>query len=336
MGTVHAARGLVAAAAQIGHDVAAADPDPDVDPGLLFAAPVAVEAIARVVVPVGELVDARPRHPFGPGDDFGHRHLQRVEAVAGDQLFQTALGGLAGGVLRAQVAEADRPVADVRQDHFEHAGIGPAAFEQLYRRDEDAFLVDIGGRRRVAARTHAADIRPVPAVAGISVNLTPMEHRPRDQHVGQMRAADERVVGGEDVSRKQVLPADRRHRALQLQRHGRDMDGKAVGVLGDDLARAVHHAAGQIALFLPKLGIGRAHGHDLHVARYRDQRAVDRGKGEGIDGGGVHSGSCKVTIKLPCGSTATLIPSSTSVVDEGSSTMAGPSQELPGAIRSRR
>ena len=53
------------------------------------------------------------------------------------------------------------------------------------------------------------------------------------------------------------------------------MNGKAIRVLGDDIAVGVHQAARQVALFFPELGIGGAHGHDLHIARDCDQRAVD-------------------------------------------------------------
>jgi len=201
--------------------------------------------------------------------------------------------------LRPQIAEPDRAVADVRHDHLEHARVGPPRLEQLHRRDEDAFLVDVRGRRRVAAGAHAADIGPVAAIAGIGVERAFVEHGTRDQHVGQMGAADERIVGGEHVAGSQGLAADRRDRALQLQRHRGHMDRKAVGVLGDDLAVAVHQAAGQIPLLLPELGIGGAHGHDLHVPRDGDQRTVDHRKRKGVDRHAVSFPPSRAMIMLP-------------------------------------
>jgi hypothetical protein len=126
----------------------------------------------------------------------------------------------------------------------------------------------------------------MPAVAEVAVELALPEKRPREQHVGQVRAAEEWVVCRQHVAGADVLTADALDQPLQLEGHRGDVYREARRVLRHYLALCVHYAARQVALFLPELRVCCAHRHQLHPVRDADERILDYGKGKGIDAHG--------------------------------------------------
>ena len=135
------------------------------------------------------------------------------------------------GQLCFKVAHALVRIAAVSSDECQQAFAEPAAVHQLDRRDDDAFLVDLGAERQRTGR-HAADVGMVGA-AGDEVFGPAVGENGRDHgDVRQMGAAAPGVVEHDDVALVKVVEGA----------HGRlDRGGHAAEVHGD-VRGLGHHA----------------------------------------------------------------------------------------------
>jgi len=86
-------------------------------------------------------------------------------AMAGGQLVEAAVAYGVGCALGGEVAAAFVGRAHVAQDEFEQGFHQFAAFVELQGRDDDALLVEFGGKGQGAGR-HAADVGVVGAAGG--------------------------------------------------------------------------------------------------------------------------------------------------------------------------
>ena len=84
-------------------------------------------------------------------------------SVALDHAQQTCLADAIGSDLRGQISFAFIGCTHVRKDHRKNFLIDDSLFDQLYGRDDQAFLEDFTCERH-GARTHAADIRMMCAI----------------------------------------------------------------------------------------------------------------------------------------------------------------------------
>ena len=107
-----------------------------------------------------------------------------------DALFRDTAGGKAG----LEIAQALLGNPHVRQQDIEGGLVEAATLLDLHWRDANAFLVDLGGLARHAARDHAAHISPVGAYRGEKHQLPVLEHRENDRDVVEVSAAGIRVV----------------------------------------------------------------------------------------------------------------------------------------------
>ena len=104
-----------------------------------------------------------------------------------------------GGDLGAQVAPPLVRRPHVREDDLLHVAIDDPRGVEAHGRQAQALAVDLG-RRAVAAGRAAADVRPVGAHAGPAEQPALEKGRRDDVDVGEMAAAEVRVVVDEDVA----------------------------------------------------------------------------------------------------------------------------------------
>ena len=84
--------------------------------------------------------------------------------------------------------------AHVGEQQVERRLVDAPAFQDLERRDADAFLIDLGRLARHAAGHHAADVGPVGAHGREEDQPAVPEHRIDDRHVVEVRAAGIGIV----------------------------------------------------------------------------------------------------------------------------------------------
>ena len=198
---VHDARRLRARAFEVGEDpVATLDQVEPHQHGVEAPGVEQLEVILEDVFTVGQPGDALPHPRLGAVQVRRDGVHDNVAAEPLDQLQDALAGDPAGAEARVQVAQALVRQAHVGQQKRLHALHELAAFIKLDRRDADAFLKDRGGLARIAARRHAADVRPVRAHGGEKDELAVMERRHQQAHVVEVRAAAVGVVHQDDVA----------------------------------------------------------------------------------------------------------------------------------------
>ena len=309
-GAVEAGRHLVARAGQVERDLVALDLDGDLDRQLDAAvdAVVVEPADLGLVAPVRHLRDLRAQHALRVLEPRVGGAEHRLLPVAVEQLGVAALGQLAGGDHRLDVAVVEGRRADVVEDVLPEPGLPDALLLHLDR------AVDVPLRPVVdevdgQAGIGAADVEHVRRRAGEADQLALVEDRDHDRHVRRVRGAAVGVVVEDDVALVDVVAEDRdhvlddlRHRAHEHRRRVRlgqlvalrveDAGAEVLG-LADD--RRVGHAVEDAGHLLGDGGEGAAdHAHEdrrreargaLGLGAYRG-RAVDDDVPEAVDLGG--------------------------------------------------
>ena len=199
---------------------------------------VVVDPVLEVHLAVRKLADRRASHSLGIVGHLVHVDLRRLDAVLLDQLGQLTRGDLAGGELRAQIAEDLHRNADVLLDKRDQCLVEFAAGHQLERRDAQAFLIDLGRVRGIGAGHAAADVGLVRRGRGEGHTLSANEDRLEDEDVGQVHAALEGIVHDEDVVFLDVAfedlddPGERRLNRTQVHGHGEPLGHDAPAGVG--------------------------------------------------------------------------------------------------------
>jgi hypothetical protein len=150
-------------------------------------------AVHRVLALVGAVGDACAQ---GLPDRFatllreerpGLPHGSRPEA--GEQFLDAALAEPATRQHRADVAAQDIGEARVAEEDAEGLVVEPSLAIDADGGDDDALVEDLGSVGRDAAGAQAADVPEVPPRLGKGHQLTVVEHRGREHHVGGVRHA---------------------------------------------------------------------------------------------------------------------------------------------------
>ena len=184
---------------------------------------------------------------------------------------------------RGEVAAEFAGVADVQREQIEQIVAQLSGLVELDRRNAQAFLKDLGGRRIVGAMGGAADVALMGAHDGPEQALAAVEHRHERGEIRQMAAAMIGIVEQDDVARLHVLEPllDRERRPGQRA----DMDRDVVG-LRDQAAARVADRQREIAAGIEDLRIGGAKHGFAHLLHDRTETMLDDGAGDGIDLGG--------------------------------------------------
>ena len=214
--------------------------------------------------------------------------------VLGDQLFQPARAGAAGGDLGHQVALALGRCADVGQKEPELVPVDLPPTAEFHRRDTQALLINLTTQSH-GAGIGAADVRVVGAGGHVkhgqaggwrletggrrrswtfgpwTLDLGPWTlHRHHQGDVGQVGAPGKWIVEHRDVARLQPeLIEGRPHRhGHRSQVHGHEV------AHGQHPPRAIEHGAGIIAALLDVGGERRAAQRRAHLLGNGVERAL--------------------------------------------------------------
>ena len=265
-----------------------------------------LDGLGGRVAPVRHLGDRGAGAPLGVVPDLGARGPPPVRAAASDQLGGAPLGKAVDGELGAQVAAPLVARARVGGDQVDQVVVEPR------RRQDQAFLVQLGRVGGHRGGGHPADVGVVRARGGPAQQLAVDVDRRDERDVGQVRAAQERVVEHPDLAGLDVLLAHGGDRGGQRA----EVDGDVLG-LDDEPAVRVEQRGRAVA---PLLDVGRERAVDqrrAHLLGDPAQRA-DRD----LELGGVHVAS---RVRMPWSSASPDQPGGTRQVVSGNSTIAGPS-----------
>jgi len=257
-----------------------ADRDEEAD-RLAVVDAVVVDPVLEAPLTIRQLLQRRARHALGVVDRLAHQLAHLGRPVPRDEVGELPLGDVAGGELRAQVAEDLHRHAHVAVDEGHDGLVELPRLVELHRRDAQPLGVDLGRVRRVGPRDAPADIRVVADGAGEGEALALVEERLEDEDVGQVHAAVERVVHHEHVALGDVageVPHDRFHR----RRH-RAQVARQRQPLRHQLALGVGEARGEVHVVLEHARVGRAHDGERHLVRDREDRVLEQLEGDRVD-----------------------------------------------------
>ena len=145
-------------------------------------------------------------------------------------------------------------------------------------------LVDLRHAAGHAARRHAADVGVVRDVAHEGEQGAVVEHRHRHVDVGQVGAAgDVGIVGDEDVAVVDIA-AELLEKLGHEPGHRGDVDGQRAFGLHDEPAGGVHDRRRMVAALLDVGGIGAPHEGDEGLVADRLEGVVKDLQGDGIGG----------------------------------------------------
>ncbi len=152
VGRIDKARDLRMRVAEVDLQVAARFRDRRADMDVLVAAPVVVEHRLAEIDPVPPLRDDRAGLPLGAVEHGFDRGVRRLPAEFVRQRQKAPLADMRRADHRREVAAEIARVADIGRDHLHHVAPDLAAVVELQGRDAEAFLPDVGRRRRCRRR----------------------------------------------------------------------------------------------------------------------------------------------------------------------------------------
>ena len=306
--------------------------DVHADPDRRRARPVIVHLVFEAVGALRQLADQLPPARFRPGEDVLDRVLDQCLAIIGVEPAKALGPDMVSVALGHQVTAHLFGDAYVAQDHAEQVGFEFPAAHQPDRQHPQPF------RKGIAHALHgfrpglrAAHVDMVRGRHRVAEQRLALEHRRHQEHVGEVPAAQIRVVGGEHVAGPQRLGRHVFQHAPDHIRHGAEMAGGEVA-LRDQPPTAVEQAGREILAFPHRFRERSAAQRSAHLVGDGDQAVPDDGKRDGIDllsGHRGHAPALMSMIRFPAALTETTSPGRTTVVASRSSTRAGPAIRSP-------
>ena len=217
-------------------------------------------------------------HPLPPAGEHG------IDAVFAEQIGEFAQAISVGVDLRLDVAPGNLRRAGIGADQRFHVAVDRAAAENFQRRNQQAFLEQVGGIAAVGAGDLAAEVGLVRDVADEADDALAREHRRDDGHVGGVVLAglvgmvDDEGVAGRGIAA--IAPADLVH----LCRQRPDMQGLR-NALRHHAAVAVEDGEGEILALLDDRRIARAEHVEGELASDLQRRLIDDFEVDGVQWG---------------------------------------------------
>ena len=245
---------------------------------------VVVEIVGlRAVAPVRHLGDFLSElgladvHPLPPASEHG------IDAVFAEQLGELAQAIGVGVDLRLDVAPGDFGRAGIGANERLHVAVDLAAPQNFQRRNQQAFLEEVGGVAAVGAGNLAAEIGLVRDIADEADEPPVCEHWRDHRDVGRVVLAGlVGMIDDEGIARLDavaVAPADLVH----LSRQRPDMQ-RLRNALRHHAAFAVEDGEGEILALLDDGGVARAQHVERELARDLQRRLVDHLEIDGVHG----------------------------------------------------
>ena len=262
---------------------------------------VVVDPVLEAPLAVRQIAQRGPCQALGVVDGLDQELFRLRGAVARDQLRELLLGDVAGGELRAQVAQHHDRHAHVLLQERDDGLVELARLVQLHGRDAQPLGVDLGGVGGVGAGDPAADVGVVAHGAGEREALALMVERLHDEDVGQVHAAVERVVHDEDVAWAHV-PAEVAHDRLHGGRHRAKVPRQRQALSGQP-AVAVGEGGRVVHVVLQHGRIGRAEHRQRHLVGDREDGVLEQ-----LERNRIRSGSHRSLVGCLVGGLAQGIP----------------------------
>ena len=239
-----------------------------------------IEVDVVVPLPVGDLVEARLHRVRDLLLELPRGGLERVLAVALDDLEHAAPGRDLRGDARAQVEPVHHRRPRVAQEERLDLVAVAAAVHELQRGDDRTFLEHVRRADHEAARDRAADVLVVHDERAPGDDVVAREDRRHHDEVVEVDRPDPRVVRDEHVAVADVGEPleDRLHRHVERRRVEEDVDAgeEAVAVPVEQPGVEVERLVDELA---PGLAGG---GHRLLVVD-RPQPVADHLVGDRVE-----------------------------------------------------
>ena len=262
---VHVATHLRRGAGEVEPYLVALDADRHLDGNIGGAHTVVVEHVGELVGAVGQAPDAGAHAACDRVDDGLAAAFDLIGAPAPEQFLQAAQPEAVAGDLRVVVAAPLMRHAHVEQDQLQDVVDDLAAGYDPDRRNTQAFLVDLGHAASHTARCHAAYVRMVRDVGDEKNKLAVAEHWRKDRHVGQVRAApDKRIVGDEHVAGANTVAAEAFEHDFDQAQHGGQVQRQALA-LHHDTAGGIEDRRAVVVAFLDVGRVGAFHDRGVHL-----------------------------------------------------------------------
>ena len=182
-----------------------------------------------------------------------------------------------------EVAAKFAGIADVERDQVEQILAELSGLIKFYRRDAQAFLIDLGGRRVVGAMGGAADVALMRAHDGPQQPLLAVEERHERRQIRQMAAAVIGIIEQDDVAGRDILETLFHRQGRPGQRA--DMHRDVIG-LRDQARIPVANRQREIPARIQYLRIGGAQHRLAHLLDDGAEAVLHDGSRDGIDLGG--------------------------------------------------
>ena len=301
--TVDVSRDLRGRAAEIRDNALVGDGQGDLDRDIPVSLAVVVEAIGKGVAARRDVGQRRPRQALGV---VVQRHDALAEfrnAVTGDKPAQARRAGPVGRQLSGEITLGFGAVAGRLRQPLHYLRQQMVAAHQVHRLNHHTFVIE-PGRDRHRPRRSRADIRMVRAVDHERTKRLVMKYRCDHRDIGQVGAAEKRVIEDHLVSR---TPGDARDDVSHRKRHAaqvhRDVSGlRAQGTID------IEHRAGEVQAIADigrKCGVAQDQPHFAAHGIEATGKDIQAGWSHG-QGNGIRRMAALIQLRLKPGSTATL------------------------------
>ena len=256
---------------------------------------VVVEEVLGRPAPVGKRRELGAHHGLRTCAERGERRADRRPAVLVEELVHAPHAELERRDLAGEVPFGGTRQARVSKKDVDDVRVRLPRACQPHGRQHEGLLEHVGGAGVVVSRYRAAEIVPVTDRGQPAEELPAVEVRAHEAHVGQVRAADVRVVEDEHVAVGQIpvgghLVDDRAHG----EGHDADEDRQAVPALDEGVSRVAVVEAVARVVGLGDDGVeGRSEERGVHLVGDLFHAAGEDGQRDGVDGlGDVSERAC--------------------------------------------
>ena len=266
-------------AGKINANIAAGDGDGNGNNDILGTGAIIIHEVAKTPNAVGYQCEFRPRQTLGITIKGLQRRAEGMVSAIINQSLQALHPDPVGAHLRLKItAELALPAALKLHQALHHFCLVFALHDQMHRRQQHALFIDMP-RQRHGARGIGANIGVVSAIDSKPPQPTPSEKWRDKGDVGQVRAAQERIVEHHHITGTPVQVLDNiGHRiGHTTQMHG------YMRRLRAELSVLIEYRAGIIQPILDIGGKRRVLQHRAHFVTNRLQATGKHAQFNGID-----------------------------------------------------
>jgi hypothetical protein len=214
-----------------------------------------LEVVDKSGPAVGQLGDCGAGAALGVVDEGRASGVVAVDTPLGDEFADPTQAESVCGDLSHQVAAGLVGRAHVHEQQREQIRAQLPTLDELDRGNPHTFLEDLGGVGGHRSRGQPADVDVVGHVRHHGGEFGTGEYRGDEAGVGQVRTAEVRIVGDQDIARGQGVGTDLGERVPDQRRHQPEVQ-RNVLCLRDQLASGAVDPGGAVATVLDVRRVG--------------------------------------------------------------------------------